>query len=554
MARLRQMIATSDDALTRIADDRDERSSSFFQRQLLILPDLNRIETTLAMHDAEFPFGAEFIASTTFREINFGALNPVGNGHQIAGQQFRVRGFEICSGCGKVLSGPPAAKQHAYSCRYRDTPDNAKVRKLLFMYREFQSEALRFLLPDRLFWDDSGQSSFQAALRLGLKTHFSGKVDHLQPAVSSEPQAPAGEGHSPGGPSNQRKTFLYLYDSIPGGTGYLRQLVEQGGDRLRPVFEAARDVMQACSCNDGCYRCLFAYRSRYERDRISKARALEQLQALRSRWEQLQSSRRSLTAVTITTQVELGREPGIDEPSRCDFLITPTTGGRAIAVYTDGWDYHRGRLDKDVRQRMALQRSGRYRFWGLCWDDVVGRANGPADPLPANGLLLGLAPSFRRDPAAFAEQWLARSRFPAAEQRFLVELVNSFQQNGQSLSSTCVTATSGEAVKTLAARFAAAGIATRVITAEEADDPSDNALRLATMHRVKGLEFDHMLIPGLSAGVLPQRRMLNACPDQVSRDAFEQRERSLLHVAATRARKRVVITWSGEPSPYLPRQ
>jgi DEAD/DEAH box helicase domain-containing protein len=143
MARLRQVIATSDDPLTRIADDRDERSSNFFQRQLLILPDLNRVETTLAMDDAEFPFGAEFIASTTFREINFGALNPVGNGHQIAGQQFRVRGFEICSGCGKVLSGPPAAKQHACSCRYRDTPDNAKVRKLLFMYREFQSETLQ---------------------------------------------------------------------------------------------------------------------------------------------------------------------------------------------------------------------------------------------------------------------------------------------------------------------------------------------------------------------------------------------------------------------------
>ena len=189
------------------------------QRQLLILPDLNRVETTLAMDDAEFPFGAEFIASTTFREINFGALNPIGNGHQIAGQQFRVRGFEICGGCGKLLSGPPAAKQHAYSCRYRDTPDNAKARKLLFMYREFQSEALRFLLPDRLFWDESGQSSFQAALRLGLNTHFSGKVDHLQPAVSSEPQAPTGEGPGPGGPSNQRKTFLYLHDSIPGGTG-----------------------------------------------------------------------------------------------------------------------------------------------------------------------------------------------------------------------------------------------------------------------------------------------------------------------------------------------
>jgi DEAD/DEAH box helicase domain-containing protein len=467
MARLRQVIATSDDARTRIGDDRDDRSPTFFQRQLLILPDLNRVETTLAIDDAEFPFGAEFIGSTTFREINFGALNPVGNGHQIAGQQFRVRGFEICSGCGKVLSGTPAAKQHSYSCRYRDTPDNAKARKLLFMYREFASEALRFLLPDRLFWDESGQSSFQAALRLGLKSHFSGKVDHLQPAVSTEPQAPSEAGAHPAGLSHQRKTFLYLYDSIPGGTGYLRQLVEHRGDRLRQVFEAARALMQACPCNDGCYRCLFAYRSRYERDRISKTRALEQLQTLLSRWEQLQSSHRSLTSVTITTQVEseledrfldslregrgappgvtirltadtwrgdtafhlrvnqanwiiqpqiqLGREQGIDEPSRCDFLITPTTGGLPIAVYTDGWDYHRGRLATDVRQRMALQRSGRYRFWALCWDDVVGRPNGPADPLPANGLLQGLTPSFRRDPTAFAEQWLARSRFPTAE-------------------------------------------------------------------------------------------------------------------------------------------
>lgn len=70
------------------------------------------------------------------------------------------------------------------------------------------------------------------------------------------------------------------------------------------------------------------------------------------------------------------------------------------------------------------------------------------------------------------------------------------------------------------------GIATRVITAEEADDPSENSMRLANMHRGKRLEFDDLLIPGLSTSVLPNRRVLNVCPDQISRDAFEQRERS----------------------------
>ncbi|MFN4867345.1 MAG: UvrD-helicase domain-containing protein [Cyanobium sp.] len=140
---------------------------------------------------------------------------------------------------------------------------------------------------------------------------------------------------------------------------------------------------------------------------------------------------------------------------------------------------------------------------------------------------------------------------PAEEQRYLVELIRSFQGSGQSLASTCVTARSNDAVRALAERFEAAGIATRVITAEEADDPSATALRLATMHRVKGLEFDYMLIPGLNAGVLPDRRVLERCADQVSKDAFEQQERSLLHVAATRARKRLVVTYCGEPSALL---
>ena len=142
-------------------------------------------------------------------------------------------------------------------------------------------------------------------------------------------------------------------------------------------------------------------------------------------------------------------------------------------------------------------------------------------------------------------------RDPAEEQRFLVELIQSLKGSGQSLASTCVAARNNDTVRTLAERFEAAGIATRVITAEQADDPSETALRLATMHRVKGLEFDHMVIPGLNAGVLPDRGVLGRCADQVSKDAFEQQERSLLHVAATRARKRLVVTYCGEPSSLL---
>jgi superfamily I DNA/RNA helicase len=140
---------------------------------------------------------------------------------------------------------------------------------------------------------------------------------------------------------------------------------------------------------------------------------------------------------------------------------------------------------------------------------------------------------------------------PAEEQRFLVETLQQLLAEEQSLASTCVTARTNRAVEKLNTLLQAEGFATRVINEKESDDPSDPALRLATMHRVKGLEFDQMFLPGLTAENLPLRWILKDCPDQLSRELFEQQERSLLHVAATRAKKRVVVSFSGQPSPFI---
>ena len=147
MAKLKQVQATTEDARSRFGDDSDERNPTFFMRELLILPDPSRREISLAVDDEDFPFGAEYLASTTFREINFGELAAVGQAHAIAGKTLKVRGFELCRSCGKVQQGKPQANNHTWGCRYRDKPDDAQLRQLLFMYREFKSEALRFLLP-----------------------------------------------------------------------------------------------------------------------------------------------------------------------------------------------------------------------------------------------------------------------------------------------------------------------------------------------------------------------------------------------------------------------
>jgi hypothetical protein len=140
---------------------------------------------------------------------------------------------------------------------------------------------------------------------------------------------------------------------------------------------------------------------------------------------------------------------------------------------------------------------------------------------------------------------------PADEQTFLVSTLRQLREEQQSLASTCVAARTNKAVEKLEALLKGEGFATRVIKAEESDDPSDPALRLATMHRVKGLEFDQVFLPTLDASQMPLQVELNKRPDALSRELFEQQERSLLHVAATRAKKRVVVSYSGKASPFI---
>jgi hypothetical protein len=76
-------------------------------------------------------------------------------------------------------------------------------------------------------------------------------------------------------------------------------------------------------------------------------------------------------------------------------------------------------------------------------------------------------------------------------------------------------------------------------------------VRLATMHRVKGLEFPAMILAGINARYMPLP--VPGLPDDpASRADHEDRERALLFVAATRARDLLVVTSWGAASPFLP--
>jgi superfamily I DNA/RNA helicase len=88
------------------------------------------------------------------------------------------------------------------------------------------------------------------------------------------------------------------------------------------------------------------------------------------------------------------------------------------------------------------------------------------------------------------------------------------------------------------------------VVLDRSKEGSGGGVRLATMHRVKGLEFPVMILAGVNSKVMPLRSAAVE-GDPTARKEHEDRERSLLFVAATRARDQLIVTSWGAPSPFL---
>ena len=95
-----------------------------------------------------------------------------------------------------------------------------------------------------------------------------------------------------------------------------------------------------------------------------------------------------------------------------------------------------------------------------------------------------------------------------------------------------------------------AGIDTYEIKTEKQDDRYYGGIRLATMHRVKGLEFAAVFVAGVNSGLIPLSSIIDLT-DPVSEEESLKGERCLLYVALTRARNYAYITSYGNPSEFL---
>jgi DEAD/DEAH box helicase domain-containing protein len=416
MVKLTQVFATSSDRDSRLGDDAEDRESSFFNQSMLADFDERHIEGGYTLENEDIAFGFDFIRKADFREINFGEQTFDGDFVRIAGVETPRKGFTICRACGKVQDGR-SAPSHAWTCSARDKDAQSNFTDCVYLFREFSSEALRILAPVTSLSEGGPKlESFVAAIHLGLKKFFRGRIDHLRTTIHETPIPD----------STYRKKSLILYDTVPGGTGYLKQLNRPDGG-IMDVLEAALSTMNQCACNgdlrkDGCYACILRHRRRGRKGRVSRSVAVQLLTPLvthRDKLVRVSSIGRIdmnpifgseleaafigalKTAKTnndvarvvkelvnhkpgylltldkrvysIEPQVPLGTDDLVDVRSTADFVIRSCRAGddfRPVAVFTDGFAYHKDRIGRDMAQRFALVNGANNLTWSLTWKDV----------------------------------------------------------------------------------------------------------------------------------------------------------------------------------------
>lgn len=144
-------------------------------------------------------------------------------------------------------------------------------------------------------------------------------------------------------------------------------------------------------------------------------------------------------------------------------------------------------------------------------------------------------------------------RFDTREEQseFLVSYLSALWTSGEALRGVCIVArTTGErdAIKQ---HLTAQDVEVELIERDTTDDGAQAGVRLATMHRVKGLEFERVVMASMNEGLVPLSAAIKTSSDDTARESAETEERSLVYVAATRAKKELLVLSYGAPSRLL---
>ncbi|MFK7948941.1 MAG: DUF1998 domain-containing protein, partial [Saprospiraceae bacterium] len=253
------------------------------------------------------PFGVEFVPEVVIRTVNLGIIEDRKSGDEIEINEKKVsrRGFLVCKHCQRSTSNlhkedgkPKEGQQYHFAyCPHRNVVydgTNVDIFHEVFLYRSLKTEVLKILIPVYELESDADMKMFKAGLELGLKKYFGGNPQHIHIADYQEKNEITGK----------IDRYLILYDTIPGGTGYLEELFEKQKTTkpFNQIIEAAYEQIKNCGCQekgqDGCYRCVYTYKNQFNRHELSRQKAeqlFEKIYLASENWQYLDGGLNTLS-------------------------------------------------------------------------------------------------------------------------------------------------------------------------------------------------------------------------------------------------------------------
>ena len=313
-------------------DSTDERDSVRYRGSFHFKFDPGSSAVSYGMKD--IPFGIEYVKNASVFEANLGeAESNYGSSVDIKRIKTPVHGFVTCRYCGKSVANPGLVlfesedeqkkAFHYPFCKHKDKLYHDKSDdyfEQVFLSREFHTEAIKVLLPVQEIDSDATMAMFKAGLNLGLRYYFRGNPQHIAMRDYQEYNSATGKFDS----------YVVLYDTIPGGTGYLSKLFDT--TEFSKVLRLAWEQLDSCQCQhegkDGCYHCVLSYENKYTRGLISRSKAAELFKRIVDKsdnWETIQGSIGSVT-----------KGGGIEESELETRFITSL---REICDHKTGWSF-----------------------------------------------------------------------------------------------------------------------------------------------------------------------------------------------------------------------
>ncbi|MCD8293633.1 MAG: DEAD/DEAH box helicase [Clostridia bacterium] len=273
-------------------DSREDRESEQYIVRKHFMFRHTGVVTSYAMRGVGF--GIEFCNNLDLYEVNYGMETQAEERKEVDKALVPDNGFITCRYCGKTThllsQAQTADKQHYKFCThndisFQDDREKGEVFEKLYLYRHLKTEAIKILLPIQIMDSDSYVEMFKAGIELGMKEYYKSSPEHIRIDHYLEKNPVTAD----------MDHYLVMYDTIPGGTGYLAKLFNPV--EFSAMLEKAYQRIHDCSCQlegkDGCYHCIMSYGNRYKREDFSREQAdalFEKLVAHKNSWDSVSGS------------------------------------------------------------------------------------------------------------------------------------------------------------------------------------------------------------------------------------------------------------------------